>query len=249
MDLPQVAVLEDIYVPNLKSDLLHPHVSPEEKETHVYYLAYGSNMYGICSTSLLIGFKCPKGMHLTFIMRRAASTFLKRRGITPLHSLVVHVPTLELVFDLAAVPYFEPRMANVRAISTPAARSTPFFLHQWDDPAAPNEPKGLIGVAYYITVEDLARVYATEGGGNSYDLIDVECWSIPKEGDLDEKPNKVIAKVLMLKKQDRIRSVPGQASLRYLNILRKGARGTLMPPFVWQYHSSVRRDIDPGFRK
>ena len=47
MDLPEVAVLEDIYVPNLKSDLPHPHVSPLEKQTHVYYLAYGSNMYGI----------------------------------------------------------------------------------------------------------------------------------------------------------------------------------------------------------
>ena len=46
MDLPEVAVLEDIYAPNLKSNLPHPHVSPAEKETHVYYLAYGSNMYG-----------------------------------------------------------------------------------------------------------------------------------------------------------------------------------------------------------
>ena len=240
MDLPEVAVLEDIYAPNLKSNLPHPHVSPAEKETHVYYLAYGSNMYGICPLPI---------RHSAHPMRRAASTFLKRRGIKPLHSLAVHVPTLELVFDLAALPYFEPRMANVRAIPTPTTRSTPSFLHQWDDPAAPNEPRGLIGVAYYITVEDLARVYATEGGGTSYDLIDVECWSIPKERDLDEKPNKVIAKVLIVKKRARIRAVPGQASLRYLNILRKGARGTLPLAFARQRHSSVRRDIDPGFRE
>jgi hypothetical protein len=172
-------------------------------------------------------------MQLTFdFMSRAASTFLKRRGIKPLHSLAVHVPTLELVFDLAALPYFEPRMANVRTISTLAARSTPSFLHQWDDPAAPNEPRGLIGVAYYITVEDLARVYATEGGGSSYNLVDVECWSIPKEDEPDEKPKKVIAKVLIVKKQTRIRSVPGQASSRYLNILRKGARGKLTLAFA-----------------
>ena len=56
MDLPEVAVLEDIYLPNLKSDLPHPHVSPSEKQTHVYYLAYGSNMYGI-SLLLLITLK------------------------------------------------------------------------------------------------------------------------------------------------------------------------------------------------
>ena len=178
-------------------------------------------------------------------MHRAASTFLKRRGIKPLHSLVVHVPTLELVFDLAAFPYFEPRMANVRAISTPVARSTPDFLHQWDDPAAPNEPRGLIGVAYYITMEDLARVYASEGGGSSYDLIDVECWSIPKEGDLDEKPNKVISKVLIVNKRTRVRSVPGQASFRYLNILRKGARGKSALALACQRRSSVRKNIDP----
>ena len=125
-------------------------------------------------------------------------------------------------------------MANVREISTLSARTTPSFLHQWDDPTAPDEPRGLIGVAYYITVEDLARVYASEGGGTSYDLVDVECWSIPKDSDLDEKPKKVIAKVLIVKKKARMRSVPGQASLRYLNILRKGARGeyfSLLPLF------------------
>ena len=54
MDLPDVAVLEDIYTPNLKSDLPHPHVSPSEKQTHVYYLAYGSNMYSIRPLLLLI---------------------------------------------------------------------------------------------------------------------------------------------------------------------------------------------------
>ena len=237
MDLPEVAVLEDIYLPNLKSDLPHPHVSPSEKQTHVYYLAYGSNMYGI-SLLLLILWKIPQSVQLTFI-GRAASTFLKRRGIKPLHSLAVHVPTLELVFDLAAMPYFEPRMANVREISTPSDRSTPLFLHQWDEPTTSDEPRGLIGVVYYITVEDLAKVYATEGGGSSYDLVDVECWSIPKEGDLDEKPTKVIAKVLTVKIKTRMRSVPGQASLRYLNILRKGARGESSFVSSSQHHFSV----------
>jgi hypothetical protein len=144
-----------------------------------------------------------------------------------LHSLVVHVPTLALVFDLAALPYFEPRMANVREIPTLSGRPTATFLHQWDDPTTSDEPRGLIGVAYYITVEDLAKIYATEGGGSSYDLVDVECWSIPKEDDLDEKPKKVIAKVLIVNRKARIRSGPGQASLRYLSILRKGARGEL----------------------
>jgi hypothetical protein len=232
MDLPEVAVLEDIYVPNLKSDLPHPRVSPSEKQAHVYYLAYGSNMYGISLLLLLITLKMSTERAADFI-GRAASTFLKRRGIKPLHSLAVHVPTLELVFDLAALPYFEPRMANVRDISTLSARSTPSFLHQWDD------PRGLIGVAYYITVEDLARVYATEGGGSSYDLVDVECWSIPKQGDLDEKPTKVISKVLIVKKKTRIRSVPGQPSLRYLNILRKGARGESTFVSASQHYFSV----------
>ena len=143
-------------------------------------------------------------------------------------------------------------MANVREISTLSARSTPSFLHQWDDCTTSDEPRGLIGVAYYITVEDLARVYATEGGGSSYDLIDVECWSIPKEGDLDEKPTKVIAKVLIVKINARMRSVPGQASLRYLNILRKGARGELKFASASRYHfsaRSIRFEINPLFRK
>lgn len=157
---------------------------------------------------------------------------MKRRGIKPLHSFAVYVPTLELVFDLAALPYFEPRMANVREIST--LSSTP-FPHQWDEPTASDEPKGLVGVVYYISMEDLARVYATEGGGTSYDLVDVECWSIPKEDDLDEKPKKVIAKVLIVRKKIRIRSVPGQASLRYLNILRKGARGAFVLVFTFKH--------------
>ena len=197
-------------------------------------------MYGIRLLLALITLKCPKSMQLTLeLVGRAASTFLKRRGIKPMHSLAVHVPTLELVFDLAALPYFEPRMANVREISRLSARATPSFLHQWDEPTAEDEPRGLIGVAYYITVEDLARVYATEGGGSSYHLVDVECWSIPKEGDLDEKPKKVIAKVLIVKRKTRIRSVPGQASFRYLNILRKGARGGLTLVAACQHSFSV----------
>jgi hypothetical protein len=59
MDLPEVAVLEDIYASNLKSGLPHPRVSPQEKQTHVYYLAYGSNMYSIRPLLLLISLKCP----------------------------------------------------------------------------------------------------------------------------------------------------------------------------------------------
>jgi len=160
---------------------------------------------------------------------------LKRRGIKPLHSLVVHVPTLKLVFDLAALPYFEPRMANVCQITAPSATPSAPFLHQWDDPTTSDELKGLIGVVYYITMEDLARVYATEGGGSSYDLVDVDCWSIPKDDDLDKKPKKVIAKVLIVRQKTRMRSVPGQASPRYLNILRKGARENNLPPSYIAY--------------
>ncbi|RAL66850.1 hypothetical protein DID88_007633 [Monilinia fructigena] len=59
-----------------------PLISPASKPKSVLYLAYGSNL--------------------------SAETFKGKRGIKPLSAVNVHVPEIDLTFDLAGIPYAEP---------------------------------------------------------------------------------------------------------------------------------------------
>lgn len=121
-----------------------------EKPQTVLYLAYGSNL--------------------------AASTFLGRRQIRPLGARNVVVPSLRLTFDLPGVPYQEPCFANsgrrdpTQDPPSPHPRD-PYHKDRWH--------KGLVGVAYELTPEDYAHVIATEGGGASYQDIEVDCFELP----------------------------------------------------------------------
>jgi hypothetical protein len=124
----------------------HERLASSSEKT-ILYLAYGSNL--------------------------SAETFKGRRGIKPLSAINVHVPSLDLTFDLAGVPYIEPCFANSRYRDT-------------SSPPLPNDyhkdhwKKGLIGVVYEVTPEDYRTIIATEGGGASYHDVIVPCYALPK---------------------------------------------------------------------
>ena len=73
-------------------------LSSTSNEKTVLYLAYGSNL--------------------------SAETFKGNRGIRPLSAVNVHVPSLNLTFDLAGIPYIEPCFANTQ-YRTPPPSSKP----------------------------------------------------------------------------------------------------------------------------
>lgn len=150
--------------------------------------------------------------YLGYGSNMSEQSFLKRRGIKPLRSLTVYAPSIALEMDLQGVPWVEPRFANVRLLAEEEQS-------QWDE----NSPKpwgnGLVGVAYLVTLDDMAKIFATEGGGSSYEVIQVECQVIGK----GETGEQVRANTLCSRKYQRTQL--GRPSARYMNLLITGAKG------------------------
>lgn len=143
-------------------------------------------------------------------------SFLQRRGIRPLRSLNVHARGVQLAFNLPGVPYIEPRFANVIMLSEEEKNTC-----HWDPTSPKPWGKGLVGVAYYITLEDMAKIVMTEGGGASYQVIQVDCEEVGK----GESGEKIKANTLCANNPDRLRMQLGQPSPRYMKLLCTGARG------------------------
>ncbi|KAF3926481.1 hypothetical protein AA313_de0207930 [Arthrobotrys entomopaga] len=155
--------------------------SPNFKE-NIRYLAYGSNL--------------------------SAETFLGKRGIKPQSQVNVRVPSLTLTFDLAGVPYKEPRFANVRARET--------------------GDQELIGVVYEVTPEDYRTILTTEGG---YNVIKVSCIPLtPVEGIETFEANTLIIPPKLTRQYH-----DGVPSLRYLNLLLHGANEHGLPEEYQNY--------------
>lgn len=208
----QTANLAKIYAPGLLNDVSV--VEEGDGTTHCWYLGYGSNM--------------------------SETSFLRRRGIRPLKTVVVHCPTLDLAFNLPGLPYVEPRFANVIR-----------YADEKEISAAPEHPwgKGLIGVAYYVTVEEMATILRTEGGGSSYQVIQVDCHEIqPEKAQNGEaiqvngetkKRRTIRANTLYCSDPARLRTQLGQPSPRYMNLLRTGAREKSLPEEYIKYLDAV----------
>ncbi|KAJ6259851.1 hypothetical protein Dda_5493 [Drechslerella dactyloides] len=159
--------------------------SPNFKE-NIRYLAYGSNL--------------------------SAETFLGRRGIKPLSQVAVRVPSLTLTFDLAGVPYKEPRFANVR-------------------PRRDNDQE-LVGVVYEVTPKDYTTILMTEGG---YSVIDVACTPLtPVEG-----IDSFLSKTLIVPTRGTRTRHDGLPSLRYLTLIMHGAKEHELPQDYQDYIAST----------
>lgn len=202
------------------------------KPDTILYLAYGSNM--------------------------AAQTFQGMRGIRPLSQVNVSVPTLRLTFDLPGIPYREPCFANVdfrKMPEKPILPTPPLPLPEWDG--------GLMGVVYEVTKSDYRDIMRTEGGGTSYKEIYVPCIplpagvQIPERPPFDKLPKPFVARTLYCpslpqdvpvkrKWWQRLFSRPNrsgsnaQASERYLNLLRDGAREHELPEVYQKYLNSLQ---------
>ncbi|KAI1436689.1 hypothetical protein GGR50DRAFT_649070 [Xylaria sp. CBS 124048] len=203
----------------------------------ILYLAYGSNL--------------------------AAQTFLGARGIRPLSQINVSAPAFELTFDLPGLAYSEPCFANTRPRKIPEP-SLPGLLPPPPPPDNADQPtwtKGLYGVVYEVTPEDYATIIKTEGGGQGYHDVLTPCFElssaqIPGGAPiLPEIPKPFLAHTLYApslpdtgnKKSWKLfqparRPNPdyAQASLRYLNLIRDGAREHDLPADYRTYLARLR---------
>jgi len=165
-----------------------------------WYLAYGSNL--------------------------SSKVFQGRRGIRPLELRRVHVPELEIVFDLPGFPYWEPAFANVRhRTSSNGVANTSAIL---SGSAPISSTPELIGVAYLLTSEDYRTVIETEGGGTSYQEFAVEC-NVLSDNEKEKaafSEERIVAYTLLAPDGAR-HTAPLQPSKRYIHIIQAGARGWL----------------------
>lgn len=173
-----------------------PNTFSKTRSTPLWYLAYGSNL--------------------------SSKIFRGRRGIRPLGQKNVLVKGLELTFDLPGLPYFEPRMGNCRlapGVEDSDVISSGEVKEPWTGVGA------LIGVAYLVTPEDFDKVLATEGGGLSYKMVAVDALVLGAEGEKGLVKEEHIEAFTLLAPESMTRQSPGQPSLRYLTLIRDGARG------------------------
>jgi hypothetical protein len=98
----------------------------------VWYFAYGANM--------------------------SPDIFTKQRKIQPQHRLLAKVPHYTLAFNVPGVPFMEPAVAGLSAVSRNVGEGR-LPVH---------------GIAYQITTADLDRIIATEGGGVAYSMLRTE---------------------------------------------------------------------------
>ncbi|PQE12639.1 gliotoxin biosynthesis protein [Rutstroemia sp. NJR-2017a BBW] len=193
-------------------------------------------------------------LYLAYGSNLSAETFKGKRGIKPLSAVNVHVPSLDLTFDLPGIPYTEPCFANTQYRRTKPAASTPessdYHKTRWH--------KGLVGVVYEVTPEDYRIIIATEGGGASYQDVVVQCYVLPDGSKtVDPVPNGVpfLAHTLLcpLDGPDTNRiSRPdpnyAQASARYLKLITDGAEEHDLPDdymaylITWKAYDAVLKD-------
>ncbi|KAG9301216.1 hypothetical protein G9A89_012599 [Geosiphon pyriformis] len=201
-------------------------------EELVWYLGYGSNM--------------------------SSNTFTGRRKVYPSLSFPCFVPSYFLSFDIGGQKYMEPCFANIMRFEPPptgitreyaekvhshCATGTPFIWNEKNPQAS--LPPTLQGVIHRIKLSEYRQILFTEppfGWADiktGYKEIEVECVTYDNE--------VILAKTLIsFPGQER----PGsQASERYLNILRDGAKEHHMDPEYRLYLSRLQPFFPRTLRK
>lgn len=208
---------------NAKDDCTAHGDDPSAPET-VLYLAYGSNM--------------------------CAQTFLGMRKIKPLSQMNVYVPSLRLTFSLPGLAYIEPCFANVD-----------YRDDDWENVDGHPEKKWdgcLVGVVYEVTKSDWRNIMRTEGGGASYKEIVVPCIPLSEGKNAGELPETFMARTLHAPRTsadkkpnptlwERLTTGPfrprddyAQPSLRYLKLLRTGAKEHSLPQVYKDYLDALQ---------
>jgi len=146
--------------------------------------------------------------------------FEGRRGIKPIQVFPAFLNGYKLIFDLQAIPYLEPTMANLK-------QSKGDFVH---------------GVAFRLTETQLKRLHESEGGPGNYALVPVNVTLYHKDQGFQDAEEHTVAGFTLVAPQSRVvdemlvhHYLP---SHRYVTIIRQGAiqRG-LDPKWIEYLHS------------
>lgn len=154
-----------------------------------------------------------------------SGTFLDRRGIRPLDQKRMIVPGWKLNFEVAGLPYVEPGFCSIDTLTD-------------DDLKRDIRRPTLQGIAYLVTANDYRHIIADEGGDSSYRQILLEAfdpltntseqvWSLQATA-----PRKWC-----------------QPSLRYITLIREGAKEHGFPKDYLDYLESIEPFVLTGRRQ
>ncbi|GIJ86445.1 hypothetical protein Asppvi_005334 [Aspergillus pseudoviridinutans] len=172
----------------------------QNSDKAIWYFAYGSNI---------------------------KSSVMKARGITPLCSQAVVVPSHILCFDIFGIPYAEPSFASIAPMPDTTAGSTNSKVHQTLLPVH--------GVAYLLTPDDYRRLVLTEGAGVGYNEITVTAGPV---ADLHTDKREILVHTLEAKYPWRPNRAP---SARYMGLILEGAEEFKLPTAYRAYLESLPR--------
>ncbi|KAL4913031.1 hypothetical protein BDW62DRAFT_205916 [Aspergillus aurantiobrunneus] len=167
----------------------------EVQSKAVWYFAYGSNI---------------------------RSSVMKNRGIAPLDSQAVVVPSHILTFDIFGIPYAEPAFASI----APASISTSSTTNTG------HETPPVHGVAYLLTPADYRRLVLSEGSGVGYNEITVDARILNP----DSAQKEIQAHTLQAKYPWRPNRAP---SARYMGLIMDGADEFALPDSYKLYLKSL----------
>ena len=176
--------------------------------------------------SAVAGFPIRTHFYFAYGSNLLDSVFRGRRGIDPLQTLPCTMRGYALAFNLPALPVLEPAMANIRRCAHAGAGAGEGHASSCD---------GCVvhGVAYRITADQMRHLHSTE---LSYDLV--TCSAVTYGLGHHAIAVQVLVvkpQVLLLEPHEEEHARP---SLRYLDILRRGAEEKrLHPDWVARLHA------------
>ncbi|KAL4783357.1 hypothetical protein BJX76DRAFT_348666 [Aspergillus varians] len=139
------------------------------------------------------------------------SSVMKSRGIAPLKTEPVVLPSYILCFDIFGIPYAEPAFASIAPIRD-----------EHNDPQRESIPP-VHGVAYLLTPDDYRRLVLSEGAGVGYDEIMVDAGVLDSAGVVQ---SEILVHTLKAKYPWR----PNRAaSARYMGLILEGAQEFNLP--------------------
>lgn len=144
-----------------------------------------------------------------------SETFLVKRGIRPLQHKRMLIPGWKLNFEIRGIPYLEPAFGSIDRLTDEDVKSHP------------RQPV-LQGIAYLVTATDYWHIIATEGGDSSYQQIELDA--------VDPMTNST-QKVWSL--QAIAPRKLCQPSVRYITIIREGAKQHNFPQEYLDYLESI----------
>ena len=143
----------------------------------------------------------------------------------PVKSVPVRIPGYKLVFDLPGLPYLEPAFSSIAEATSSSQLPLPI-----------SSSPDVLSMAYLLHRSEYAALIESEGGTVSYRQIQVT--AVPHSKDAEATQGEIKGWTLQTRRP-RLHPHP-MPSLRYINLIRTGAKQNDFPDYYQAYLDGVQ---------